>query len=129
MEQPVPISRQFRIMTVLVAIVIILGIVAVLAFRTTTRMIRDREWVAHTQAVLAEMQETRALIDNAEDQQRGFLITGDESFLGPFEDNVNRFFSKLAVAPPPLGRQSGPARARSTGWRLPRRPSSHRCEP
>ena len=95
MEQPVPISSQFRIMTVLVAIVVILGIVGVLAFRTTTRMIRDREWVAHTQGVLAELQETRALIDDAEDQQRGFLITGDESFLGPFEDNLNRFFSKL----------------------------------
>ncbi len=95
MEHPVPISSQLRILTVLVAIVVILGIVAVLAFRTTTRMIRDREWVAHTQGVLAELQETRALIDDAEDQQRGFLITGDESFLGPFEDNLNRFFTKL----------------------------------
>ena len=95
MEQPVPIPRQFRIMTVLLAIVVILGIVGVLAFRTTTRMIRDREWVAHTQGVLAELQETRALIDTAEDQQRGFLITGDEGFLGPFEDTVIQFFSKL----------------------------------
>ena len=95
MEQPTPISSQFRIMTVLVAIVVILGIVGVLAFRTTTRMIRDREWVAHTHSVLAELQETRALIDAAEDQQRGFLITGEESLLGPFEDNLNRFFFKL----------------------------------
>ena len=71
MEHPVPIPSQFRIMTVLLAIVVILGIVAVLAFRTTTRMIRDREWVAHTQGVLAELQETRALIDDARTSSAG----------------------------------------------------------
>ena len=126
MEQPIPISSQFRIMAVLVAIVVILGIVAVLAFRTTTRMIRDREWVAHTQGVLAELQETRALIDDAEDQQRGFLITGDDSFLGPFEDNLNRFFSKLESLRP-LMAEVQPSSSGSIGWRLPRRPSSRPC--
>lgn len=95
MEQSMRFTSQPRIMTVLAAIMIILAVVAVLAFRTMTRMIHDREWVAHSQEVLAELHETRALIDDAEDEQRGFLITGDESFLAPFEDGMRGFISKL----------------------------------
>ena len=109
MEQPVPISSQFRIMAVLAAIVVILVIVAVLAFEPTTRMIRDRESVAHTQSVLAELQETRALIDDAEDQQRGYLITGDEQYLGRFEQALRSFGPKLEALAPSDGRQSGAA--------------------
>jgi PAS domain S-box-containing protein len=95
MEQSMRFSSQLRIMTVLVAIMIILAVVAVLAFRTMTRMIHDREWVAHSQEVLAELHETRALIDDVEDAERGFLITGDESFLAPFEESMQGFISKL----------------------------------
>ena len=81
-------------MAVLAAIVVILGIVAVLAFDTAARMIRDRESVGHTHGVLAELQETRALIDDAEDQQRGYLITGDEQFVGPFEQALRQASSR-----------------------------------
>ena len=95
MEQSIRISNQSRITAVLAAIVVILGIVAVLAFRTTTRMIQDRDWVAHSQRVLAELQETRMLVDDAEDEQRGYLITGDENFLSQFEEFLQRFVSKL----------------------------------
>ncbi len=88
-------TSRYRITTVLAAIMIILGVVALLAFQTTTRMIRDRDWVAHSHQVLAEIQETRALIDDTEDAQRGYLITGEESMLGQFEANMQRFVSKL----------------------------------
>ena len=77
-NEPFRSSSQRRIMAVFAAIVIILVIVAVLAFDTAARMIKDREAVGHTHHVLAELQETRALIDDAEDQQRGYIITGDE---------------------------------------------------
>ncbi len=95
MDQAIRISNQLRITAVLAAIMVILGVVAVLAFQTTTRMIRDRDWVAHSQQVLAELQETRALIDDAEDEQRGYLITGDENLLAQFEEILQRFVSKL----------------------------------
>ena len=93
MEQVIRFSNQLRITAVLAAILIILGVVAVLAFRTTTRMIQDRDWVAHSQQVLAELQETRTLLDDAEDEQRGYLITGDENFLNQFEQVLQPFVS------------------------------------
>ncbi len=95
MEQSTRFTNQLRITAVLAAILIILGVVAVLAFRTTTRMIEDRDWVAHSHQVLAELQETRTLLGDAEDEQRGYLITGDESFLLHFEEVLQRFDSKL----------------------------------
>jgi PAS domain S-box-containing protein len=95
MHEGFRVSSKFRIMAVLVAIMLILGVVALLAFSTTTRMITDRVWVAHTQEVLAELQEMRALIDVAEDQERGYLITGNEELLATFKDSQQRFLAKL----------------------------------
>jgi len=95
MDQSMRLSNQLRITAVLAAIMVILGVVAILAFQTTTRMIRDRDWVAHSHQVLAELQETRAIIDDAEDEQRGYLITGDEHLLARFEEVLQRFVSRL----------------------------------
>ncbi len=95
MEQVIRFSNQLKITAVLAAIVVILGVVAVLAFHTTSRMIQDRDWVAHSQQVLNDLQETRTLLDDAEDEQRGYLITGDENFLNQFEALLQRFVSKL----------------------------------
>jgi PAS domain S-box-containing protein len=95
MDHPIRIPRQYRIMAVLAAVVVLLGVVAFLAFTTTTRMIRDRGTIAHTQGLLAELQEARALVDDAEDQQRGFLISGDVSLLPRFEGSLERFATKM----------------------------------
>jgi PAS domain S-box-containing protein len=95
MEDPHRIPSQSRIMAVLVAMAIILVVVVVLAFQTTRRIITDRDWVAHSLALLAELQETRALLDEAEDQQRGNLLTGDDGFVERFDRRERRFLSNL----------------------------------
>ena len=97
MERAFRLSSQRRIMAVFAAIVIILVIVAVLAFDTAARMVKDREAVGHTHHVLAELQETRALIDDAEDQQRGYIITGDEQYVGRFEQALRGFGPKVEL--------------------------------
>jgi PAS domain S-box-containing protein len=99
MEQPIRSSSHFRIMAVLITIMLIVVIVLVLTFWTTSRMIRDRDAIALDHHILAELQETRALIDDAEDQHRGYLLTGDTSLLAPFDVDgfVPRFQDKLAL--------------------------------
>ena len=116
MDHPIRIPRQFRIMAVLAAIVIILGVLALLAVTTTTRMIRDRDWIAHAQGILAELQEARALVDDAEDQQRGFLISGDVSLLPRFEASLERFVTKLDIAPHADDRRARSARSAGPGF-------------
>lgn len=95
MDHRIRIPRQFRIIAVLTAIMIILAVLTVLTVTTTNRMIRDRDWIAHTQGNLAELQEARALVDDAETQQRGFLLSGDVSVLPRFEESLSRFLTKL----------------------------------
>ncbi|QEH37534.1 Sensor protein ZraS [Aquisphaera giovannonii] len=95
MDTPQRLSNQTRIAVLLGAIVVIVGVLAALAVGTTARMIRDRDGVARSHATLAEIQETLALVDDAEDQQRGYLLTGDEDLLAPYEEGVARFLKKL----------------------------------
>ncbi|MGC8638979.1 MAG: ATP-binding protein [Isosphaeraceae bacterium] len=95
MDPRIRIPRQFRIIAVLAAIMVILGVLTVLTLTTTNRMIHDRDWIAHTQGTLAELQEARALIDDAEAQQRGFLLSGDMSLPPRFERSLHGFMSKL----------------------------------
>lgn len=95
MDHPLRIPGQFRILTVLAAMLVILAVLTILTVTTTSRMIRDRDWIAHTLAILVELQEIRALIDDAEAQQRGFLLSGDLSLLPQFEGNLGRFASEF----------------------------------
>jgi PAS domain S-box-containing protein len=90
-------SAQRRILLILAAIVVILAVVAALAFQTTTRMIRDREWVVHTHRVLAELQEMRAIVDDTLEEERKYLISGDDRFGAPLEGHIGQFARKLEV--------------------------------
>ena len=90
-------TAQRKIVFILAAIVVILALVAALAFETTTRMIHDRGWVAHTHKVLAELQETRAIVDDALEEERKNLTCGDDRFGAQFEDHVGQFERKLDV--------------------------------
>ena len=90
-------SAQRKILLILAAIVVILMIVAALAFETTTRMIHDRGWVAYTHRVLAELQEARAILDDALEEERNYLASSDDRFKAPFENHVGQFERKLDV--------------------------------
>lgn len=59
----------------------------------------DQAWVSHTQEVSAQVAQIRSLIANAELGQRGFVYTGDPSFLGQYDlavDQLDSNFQQLA---------------------------------
>jgi len=63
------------------------------------RQIADAEaWVVHTHRVLETVQAVLTDVLSAETGQRGFLITGEQSYLGPYRDgirNISRDISQL----------------------------------
>jgi signal transduction histidine kinase len=71
------------------ALFILLGI-GVLSFRSTLREQESREWVTHTHLVIAKLQDILIDITQAEAGQRGYILTGDEKYLKPFDDGVTR---------------------------------------
>ena len=72
----------------------LLAAIAVLAHLSTSRLIADGQMVAHTLEVLATLEECLAQILDAETDQRGFLLTGDEGFRVAFASSAARAANK-----------------------------------
>jgi len=71
------------------ALVILLSI-GVLSFRSTLRDEEDRGWVTHTHLVIESLEQILTDITQAEASQRGYMLTGDEQYLKPFESCVGK---------------------------------------
>src|SRR5690348_11954367 len=63
---------------------------AVLAYRNTRQLLEDAGWVAHTQEVLDLTSDVLRTLVDAETGQRGFLITGKDNFLEPYDQALAR---------------------------------------
>ena len=63
-----------------------LGIIALISYRSTRGFIKTAEWVAHTHEVLEIEERALRNLMGMESGRRGFLITGDDRFLRGYED-------------------------------------------
>ena len=61
---------------------------AVVSYRMTLRLIENERWVTHTHEVLNELEETLSALKDAETGERGYIITGDESYLTPYKTGI-----------------------------------------
>lgn len=61
--------------------------------KNTKAVIESSRWVEHTQAVIADARHLEALISDLETGQRGFIISGEEAFLEPFNASVAQWNS------------------------------------
>jgi signal transduction histidine kinase len=81
------------------ALVILIG-VGVLSFRSMVQSGEDGEWVTHTHIVLEKLDAILTNLIDAETGQRGYIITGEKSYLEPYNDaraQVNRNVAELRV--------------------------------
>ena len=68
----------------------ILLLVAVLSYSSLVRSADDRRWVTHTRLVLEGLDTFQIDLINAETGQRGYIITGEESYLQPYNHALPR---------------------------------------
>ncbi len=68
----------------LVALIAIGG----MSYFSLTRLHEDREWVEHTQQVIASLRLVSATVAGAESGERGYVITGQEESLEPYQKAV-----------------------------------------
>src|ERR1700719_1403182 len=66
----------------------ILLLVAGLLYRNGRGFIEASEWVSHTHEVLAELEATLSAAAEAQTAARGYIITGQEAFLEPYQAAV-----------------------------------------
>ena len=57
---------------------------AIVSYRVTWRLIDNERWVSHTHEVLNEIAGMLSSVKDAETGERGYLITGEESYLTPY---------------------------------------------
>jgi methyl-accepting chemotaxis protein len=62
----------------------ILVIIGAVAYRGIGKLIETARWVDHTQQVLVTLESVLSTMKDAETGQRGFLLTGEDSYLEPF---------------------------------------------
>ena len=58
-----------------------LGVIALVSYRSTLSFIKNAEWVQHTREVMEITERTQRYVMEMEAGRRGFLITGDEKLL------------------------------------------------
>ncbi len=73
----------------------IFAIVGVVSYRGTRELIDTSGWVTHTYQVLSELEDILSLIKDAENGQRGYLLTGEDSYLEPYTSAVTSIQQKL----------------------------------
>lgn len=66
-----------------------LMVIGVVSYGTTAKLVDSLDWLTHTHRVLDQLEALLSTMDNAETGQRGFIITGKESYLEPYEGARN----------------------------------------
>src|ERR1700723_1614309 len=65
------------------SLILLIGIGTV-AYTNISKLTATSEWVTHTHEVLEHIAGVMSLLKDAETGQRGYVITGDETFLEPY---------------------------------------------
>lgn len=74
----------------------ILFIVGIAAYQTTSGLIALGQEISHTQAIESNLEAVLALMTDAETGQRGFLLTGNESYLAPYNHAMTTIGQHMA---------------------------------
>src|ERR1700751_3219605 len=84
-----------KILAGFIACAVVLVAVAIFSFRNSEKFIDTNQWVNHTHEVLYEFEQVLAATVDAETGSRGFVITGNESFLEPYKNARDRISEHL----------------------------------
>jgi methyl-accepting chemotaxis protein len=67
---------------------IVVCTVGVVAYRANSELVDSADWVAHTHKVRETLAETLSSLKDVETGQRGFLLTGEERYLEPYDQGL-----------------------------------------
>lgn len=77
------------------AVALVLLASAWISYRNTRQLDDDARWVVHTHEVLEATETLLGTVVDAETGQRGFLLTGDNHFLEPYDQALENYAQEL----------------------------------
>ncbi|WP_449061341.1 methyl-accepting chemotaxis protein [Planomonospora algeriensis] len=69
-----------------VAALVMMGVIGAVSYSNTVDLVENEKWVAHTHTVIGQLDGVLSTLKDAETGQRGYLITAEESYLGPYTE-------------------------------------------
>jgi methyl-accepting chemotaxis protein len=87
-----------RILSGYLAALVIFGVVASITYKATQDLVGANDWVTHTYQVKDGLSQILLSMVNAETGQRGFLLTGEDRFLDPWQAgqrDVDRYVQRV----------------------------------
>ena len=77
--------------------ILLMVAIAIIVYFNIEKQISTSKWVEHTHQVVADVREIQKLLLDMETGERGFLITGKDNFLEPFNDAKKLWSEKLSA--------------------------------
>ena len=68
---------------------------ALVSYRATRKLIDNERLIAQTHQVLTELEATMSTMKDAETGERGFIITGQEAYLQPYQSALNEIHTHV----------------------------------
>jgi PAS domain S-box-containing protein len=81
---------RFALAATLGAALLALASVGILSYQAIIRQDEEQRWVAHTHFVLESLNAMLSDLSDEETNQRAFIITGEVSYLQPYESSIQR---------------------------------------
>ncbi len=79
-----------------VLIFVLMIVIATVTYQGITALTETADWVSHTHQVISKAHRIEKLLVDMETGQRGFLITGTEQFLEPYDEGVKAYETTMA---------------------------------
>ncbi|MGA9769106.1 MAG: CHASE3 domain-containing protein [Blastocatellia bacterium] len=76
-------------------VLLVLAVNAFISISAARTLVKNEELVAHTHEVIAQLEATLSSIKDAETGQRGYLLTGRETYLEPFNASLSEINEHL----------------------------------
>ena len=91
-----PSQSRYFVPILLSVAALVVGVNAVLAFRAIDSLLRSEHWVEHTWQVINRVESLMGSAKDAETGTRGYILTGEDAYLQPYQDAVKELPAKLS---------------------------------
>jgi PAS domain S-box-containing protein len=90
--------RNTRIAIGAVLVLLVIAILGLASYIETQRLITIKNWVFHTHETIESLGDILSLLKDAETGQRGFILTGRDNYLKPYDEANAEIQNQLAKA-------------------------------
>src|ERR1700749_3522558 len=90
-------SSRYLVPTLLFVATVVVVINAAFAFHAVNKLLASEDLVEHTWKVINQVERVMGSAKDAETGNRGYLITGDEAYLQPYNDALRDLPIELAA--------------------------------